>query len=144
MPGSRPRIWPAPNNSIARPFWCVWRAFFLSLLGFEGQRDVAGAPDSLPSRHSAAVLMRGKDSPHAASEGACRELIEQGVFIAPDATLEEAMPMFGEWGHGFIPVIAPAKGGDRDAPELMGALFHVDALGAYSRALAATAKEEHS
>jgi CIC family chloride channel protein len=33
--------------------------------------------------------------------------------------------------------------GPEDAPVLQGALFHVDALKAYNRALAATAEEEH-
>ena len=134
----------AVSMSTALSTRLVYRSFFLTLLEMKGKHLAAGPQEYLLSQYSAAVLMRGKDSPHAASEGACRELIEQGVFIAPDATLEEAMPMFGEWGHGFIPVIAPAKGSGKDAPELMGALFHVDALGAYSRALAATAKEEHS
>jgi CIC family chloride channel protein len=36
------------------------------------------------------------------------------------------------------------RGGDDTAPELMGALFQIDALKAYNRALAATAAEEHS
>ena len=33
---------------------------------------------------------------------------------------------------------------DTGGPVLQGALFHVDALKAYNRALAATAEEEHS
>jgi len=35
-------------------------------------------------------------------------------------------------------------GGEDEPPELWGALFHVDALKAFNRALAATAAEEHS
>ncbi len=42
----------------------------------------------------------------------------------------------------FIPVVTLS--GEDSPPELWGALFHVDALKAYNRALAATAAEEHS
>ena len=52
------------------------------------------------------------------------------------------MPLFERTEDGFVPVVGP--GGDRSAPQLCGALFHVDALKAYNRALAATAAEEHS
>ena len=52
------------------------------------------------------------------------------------------VPMFDAGGHAFIPVVAPAA--DGGPPELLGALFHVDALRAYNRALAETAAEEHS
>ena len=42
----------------------------------------------------------------------------------------------------FLPVIK--RDAETQAPVLQGALFHVDALKAYNRALAATAAEEHS
>ena len=52
------------------------------------------------------------------------------------------LPIFDKAGVAFIPVVTlPGEGA---APELWGALFHVDALKAYNRALAATAAEEHS
>jgi CIC family chloride channel protein len=41
----------------------------------------------------------------------------------------------------FLPVVT-LSGGEAP-PELLGALFHVDALKAYNRALAAVSKEEH-
>jgi CIC family chloride channel protein len=59
-----------------------------------------------------------------------------------NATLERAMPIFERTGLDIIPVVTLAPG---DAPPaLEGALFQVDALKAYNRALAATAEEEHS
>ncbi len=52
------------------------------------------------------------------------------------------MPMFEASGAPrFIPVVTLSVGAP---PELLGAVFHVDALKAYNRALAATAAEEHS
>ena len=69
-------------------------------------------------------------------------MVEQGVYIDGNATLERAMPMFEEANHAFIPVVT--LGGDDSPPELWGALFQVDALRAMNKALAATAKEEHS
>lgn len=120
----------------------VHRSFFLTLLEMKGKHLAAGPQEYLLSEFSAAVLMRGVDSPDAASEEACRTMMENGLFIAPEATLEEAMPMFDEWGHAFLPVSVPGKEGEER--ELLGALFHVDALRAYNRALAATAAEEHS
>ena len=51
------------------------------------------------------------------------------------------MPVFEQSGAAYIPVVALQA----DAPpELLGALFYVDALKAYNRALAETAAEEHS
>ena len=63
------------------------------------------------------------------------------MFIEPNATLETAMPLF-EDGANFIPVVSRASG--KGPPELVGALFHVDVLKVYNRALAAAAAEEHS
>ena len=69
-------------------------------------------------------------------------MINNGVYVEPDATLETAMPLFEAAAARFIPVVTFTS---EDAkPELIGALFHVDALKAYNRALAATAAEEHS
>ncbi|MBN2905663.1 MAG: chloride channel protein [Rhodobacteraceae bacterium] len=132
----------AVSMSTALASGLVDRSFFLTQLERRGRHVAAGPQAYLLSVFSAAVLMRGKDSPQAASREACLELISQGVMLSPDATLEEAMPRFETWGHSFIPVAAPdPEGGE---PVLMGALFHVDALRAYTRALALTAAEEHS
>ena len=52
------------------------------------------------------------------------------------------MALFEQSNMTFIPVVT--LGGEGEPPELCGALFQVDALRAYNRALAATAAEEHS
>ena len=42
----------------------------------------------------------------------------------------------------FVPVVSGIAAGDK--PCLISALYHIDALKVYNRALAATAAEEHS
>jgi len=120
----------------------VDRSFFLTQLERRGVHLAAGPQAYLLSLYSAGVLMRAKDSPRAAPEATCQDLIDKGIQVSPNATLETLLPMFETRGLAFLPVVAaPAKGGK---PELMGAVFQVDALKAYNRALAETAAEEHS
>ncbi len=69
-------------------------------------------------------------------------MIRDGIYVDGNATLEAAMPVFEKSGAAFIPVVTLQ--GEDAPPDLSGALFHVDALKAYNRALAATAAEEHS
>jgi CIC family chloride channel protein len=76
------------------------------------------------------------------SEARSWELIEEGIYIDRNATLEAAMPLFERHGVIFIPVVTLA--GEGRPPRLDGALFHVDALKTYNRALAAISEEEHS
>lgn len=132
----------AVSLSTALASRLVDRSFFLTLLERAGKHVAAGPQAYLLSLYKAVVVMRAKDSPGAASIEACQALMEQGVFLDPEATLEQALPVFETTGHAFIPVVAPAADGQN--PTLLGALFHVDALGAYNRALAATAAEEHA
>ncbi len=132
----------AVSLSTALASRLVDRSFFLTQLEHRGIHLSAGPQAYLLSIYSAAVIMRSKDSPRAAPEEACQTLIEQGLSITPDTTLEIALPMFDETGQAFLPVVAAAADGGK--PELMGALFQIDALKAYNRALADTAAEEHS
>jgi CIC family chloride channel protein len=69
-------------------------------------------------------------------------MIGDGIYVDGNATLEAAMPIFDRASALFIPVVTLS--GEDTPPELWGALFHVSALKAYNRALAATAAEEHS
>ena len=86
--------------------------------------------------------MRKVGDPGMAPEATCREMIEDGIFVEANATLEAALPLFDRAGTPFVPVISRIEG--QEEPQLWGALFHVDALKTYTRALAATAAEEHS
>ena len=86
--------------------------------------------------------MRKPDDPRAADDDACWDMIREGTYLDASATLEAAMPVFETASAAFVPVVALR--GEDSPPELLGALFQVDALRAYNRALAATAAEEHS
>lgn len=119
----------------------VDRSFFLTQLERRGVHLAAGPQAYLLSMFMVARIMRRPDDADAASEDRCWELINAGTYIDGTATLEAAMPIFDQSAAAFIPVVTLSP----DAPpELLGALFHVDALKAYNRALAATAAEEHS
>ena len=120
----------------------VDRSFFLTQLERRGVHLAAGPQAYLLSTFKVAIIMRATGTPRAAPEDKCWDLIREGVYIDGNATLEQAMPIFEQTGHPFIPVVTL---GDEDSPpELWGALFQVDALKAMNQALAATAAEEHS
>ncbi|MGX9357325.1 chloride channel protein [Roseobacteraceae bacterium S113] len=120
----------------------VDRSFFLTQLERRGVHLAAGPQAYLLGMFRVAQVMRPWDDPTAPAEERLWELIDQGIYLDANATLETAMPMFDRASVVFIPVVALR--GDAQAPEVRGALFHVDALKAYNRALAATAAEEHS
>ncbi len=120
----------------------VDRSFFLTQLERRNIHLAAGPQAYLLATFRVAKVMRKMDDKRAAKEADCWELIEEGVYIDGNATLESAMPVFEKSGAVFLPVVT--LGGEGDPPELWGALFHVDALRVYNRALAATAAEEHS
>jgi chloride channel protein, CIC family len=131
----------AVSMSTALASRLVDRSFFLTQLERRGIHLAAGPQAYLLSMFTVARIMRRPGDDRAADEEKCWELIDAGTYIDGAATLEAAMPIFEQSGAGFIPVVTLQA----DAPpELLGALFHVDALKAYNRALAETAAEEHS
>ncbi|MDX1781706.1 MAG: chloride channel protein, partial [Thalassovita sp.] len=132
----------AVSLSTALASKLVDRSFFLSQLERRGVHLAAGPQAYLLAMFRAATLMRRPDDPGAADETRCLEMIEDGIFLDGEATLEEAIPLFDRAGVPFIPVVGrPDPEGER---ALHGALFHVDALKTFNSALAATAAEEHS
>lgn len=120
----------------------VDRSFFLTQLERRNVHLAAGPQAYLLATFRVSSVMRKKDNKRAAPEDACWELVGEGVYIDGNATLEQAMPMFEQGNYAYVPVVT--LGGDDSPPELWGALFQVDALRAMNKALAATAKEEHS
>ncbi len=120
----------------------VKRSFFLTQLERRGVHIAAGPQAYLLSTVHAASVMRKIGDKGAAPQEALWALVEDGVYIDGNATLEAAMPMFEQTGVSFIPVVTIA--GEGEPPELWGALHHVDALKAFNRALADAAAEEHS
>ncbi len=132
----------AVSLSTALASRLVDRSFFLTQLERRGVHLAAGPQAYLLATFKVASVMRAKDAPRSADEDRCWEMIGEGTYIDANATLERAMPLFEKLGVSYIPVVR--LGGEGDPPELWGALFHVDALRAFNRALAETAAEEHS
>ena len=120
----------------------VDRSFFLTQLERRGVHLAAGPQAYLLSMFRVSNVMRKPDHPRAASDEAIWQAIEAGHFIDPNATLEDAMPIFEETNEPFLPVVT--LGAEGEPPTVQGALFQMDALREYNRALAATAAEEHS
>lgn len=120
----------------------VDRSFFLTQLERRNIHLAAGPQAYLLSMVRVASVTTDVSDNGATTEGACWELIEQGVYIDGAKTLEAAMQVFDQSGVMFLPVVT--LWGDGRAPELLGVLHQVDALKAYNQALAATAAEEHS
>ncbi|MGR3512642.1 MAG: chloride channel protein [Paracoccaceae bacterium] len=119
----------------------VDRSFFLTQLERRNIHLAAGPQAYLLCMFRVANVMRKPDAPDAADEAAVWTAIEEGVWVDPNATLETALPLFDKTPKPFLPVVT--MGAEGEAPQIHGALFHVDALRAYNRALAATAAEEH-
>jgi CIC family chloride channel protein len=118
----------------------VDRSFFLTQLERRNIHLAAGPQAYLLAMFRVASVMR--KSEEGIEDDACWDLISEGIYVDGNATLEAAMPIFDKSGVSFIPVVTLS--GEGQAPELWGALYDVDALKAYNRALAATAAEEHS
>ncbi|MBY5932150.1 chloride channel protein [Tateyamaria omphalii] len=132
----------AVSMSTALSSRLVDRSFFLTQLERRGVHLAAGPQAYLLAMFRVGSVMRKPDDARAADEARCWEMIGEGIYVDQNATLEAAMPIFDRTMVRFIPVVTLT--GENAAPELQGALFHVDALKAYNRALAATAAEEHS
>lgn len=132
----------AVSMSTALSTRLVDRSFFLTQIERRGVHLAAGPQAYLLAMFRVSIVMRPLEDPKAADEARCWEMVGEGIYIDAAATLEVAMPIFDASMVPFIPVVTLT--GENAAPELQGALFHVDALKAYNRALAATAAEEHS
>lgn len=132
----------AVSMSTALSSRLVDRSFFLSQLERKGVHLAAGPQAYLLAMFRVSAVMRPPDHARAADEARCWEMISEAIYVDASATLEVALPIFDRTMVPFIPVVTLT--GKDAAPELKGAVFHVDALKAYNRALAATAAEEHS
>ncbi|MEM9269719.1 MAG: chloride channel protein, partial [Pseudomonadota bacterium] len=127
--------------SIAVSAQLLDKSFFLTQLERRGVHLAAGPQAYLQATISVRDLMRPQGGDRSASETAAFELMEQGAALTRDNTLEDALPIFERLDCAFLPVI---ERGEDGTEQLLGALYYVDALKAYNRALAALAKEEHS
>jgi chloride channel protein, CIC family len=120
----------------------VDRSFFLTQLERRNTRIAAGPQAWVLTVVRVRDVMRPTGSARMAPTDRCWELIEAGTYLDHTRTLDRAMVHFESGDVEFVPIINLGREGE--APELLGALFHVDALRAYNRALAEAAAEEHS
>ncbi len=132
----------AVSLSTALSSQLVDRSFFLTQLERRNVHLAAGPQAYLLATFKVSSIMRPTGAKNAAPEEACWDLVQDGVYLDGNATLEQAMPIFDRSSPRFIPVVTLV--GEDSPPELWGALFQVDALRAMNRALSATAAEEHS
>ncbi|MES0861845.1 chloride channel protein [Ruegeria sp. SCPT10] len=119
----------------------VDRSFFLTQLERRNVHLAAGPQAYLLAMLRAGAVMRPIGDARSITADEAQELIARGLCVKASATLEAAMPYFDREDIPCIPVILLEEDGS-ETP--IGALYHVDALKAYNRALAATAAEEHS
>lgn len=119
----------------------VDRSFFLTQLERRDVHLAAGPQAYLLAMLRAGSVMRPIGDARSITKDEARDLIGQGLCIQASATLEAAMPYFDREDIPCLPVVIVEEDGS-ETP--VGALYHVDALKAYNRALAATAAEEHS
>ncbi len=132
----------AVSMSTALTSKFIDHSFFLSLLERRNVHLAAGPHAYLLTLQKVAEVMRDKTAENAAPEDACWDMVSNGIYIDGNATLEAAMPLFDAHNMDFVPVVTVA--GEGEPAELWGALFQVDALKAFNKALAETAEEEHS
>lgn len=122
----------------------VARSFFLTQLERQGLPLSGGPQGYLARTMRVGDLMRPRGSDASAPDSGCRELVEQGAALQPQDTLERALRMFDQLRGPYLPVLDASPGGEGGEPELLGAIFHIDALRAYNRALEDELREEHA
>ncbi|WP_420005787.1 chloride channel protein [Arenibacterium sp. LLYu02] len=121
----------------------VDRSFFLTQLEKRNLRCAAGPQAYLLGTLQVGKVMRPLEGVDPAP---IAQLMEEGVAISPEATLEAALPIFDRAELEFIPVVhEEVENAETGEPALIlvGVIYHIDALKAYNRALVAISAEEH-
>ena len=118
------------------------KSFFLSQLARRNIQIAAGPQVYLLQMFTVKSVMTSVSDTPPEHLDRLWELVNSGYGLRPNMTLDEAMPSFDSVGRDALPVISPSL--DDAPPEIVGVLSQVEALKAYNRALAATAREEHS
>ncbi|TYO91546.1 CIC family chloride channel protein [Oceanicella actignis] len=118
----------------------VDRSFFLTQLERRNLHLAEGPHRWAPATIAVRDVMRLAGAEDGPSLSAAQALIEQGAVLRMDDTLERALPMFARHSGPMLPVVAEGEDG---RPELIGAVFHLDALRAYVRVLEENLREEH-
>ena len=133
----------AVSLSTALSVKLVKHSFFLTQIERRGLHLADGPQEYLMATISVGRLMQTVRALDEAAIEAARVQLGDGLGLHPYDTLETALPVFDRTGADSLPVIVEGETLDDD-PELLGIVRHIDALKAYNRALAETAREEHS
>ncbi len=117
----------------------IERSYFHWRLGNRGLHLGDGPQRYLLDTMQVGDYMTPRGAEGSPSETQSWDLIEQGVALEKDDTMAVALPMYSSKLE-YIPIVTENEGGGRT---LVGALFHIDALRAYNRALVEAHEEEH-
>lgn len=118
----------------------VDRSFFLTQLERRGIHMAAGPQEYLLSTIRVRNILHPAGSDKDGPAAQLLELVQQGADVDIDETLETAMQKLESSPVELLPVTRQTE----DGPELIGTVYLIDALRTYNRALAETAREEHS
>ncbi|MFV0303599.1 MAG: chloride channel protein, partial [Paracoccus sp. (in: a-proteobacteria)] len=128
----------------------VHRSFFLTQLENRGVRIAEGPQVWLPQKMRVTTIMRPLGAEGTPSPDILHRLMTSGRGLGGGMRLHHALTEFERTGAAFLPVIRPPEeaedGSDADAlpdPEILGVIYHVDALKALNQALTEAAAEEH-
>ncbi len=132
----------AVSLSTALSSRLVDRSFFLTQLERRNTHLAAGPQAYLLSTLPVTNVMRDKSEDGLPTSEDCWNLVEQGLYVDGNASLEVAMGVFETSNSTYLPVVT--LGGEDQPPELWGVVYHVDALKAFNRALFEKSVEEHS
>lgn len=119
----------------------VRRSFFLTQLERRGIHMAAGPQVWLPRQLRITPVVRPLDDAGAPAPDLVRNLAEAGTTLTQSSTLADALHAFESTSAAFLPVVGPPDA--EGTMPIIGTLYHIDALRALNRALAATAAEEH-
>ncbi|MCI4664057.1 MAG: chloride channel protein [Neomegalonema sp.] len=119
------------------------KSFFHWQLARRGVDLIADPEHEVLPGLKAGAHMRWRDSETGASDAAAWELARQGVYLHPKDDFRRAFKRFRGGKLTFLPVLDPNTS-PADPGALLGALYYVDALEAYNRALVKLHEEEHS
>lgn len=125
------------STTLAGKF--VARSFFLEQLERWNVHLAAGPQAYLLAVIPVKGLMRENEMLVAQTKDICAHMIAEGIYVTEASTLEVALPKFEITKQDFLPVVEIGA-----ETTLIGALYQIDALTAYTKALADTAREEHS
>jgi CIC family chloride channel protein len=117
------------------------KSFFLTQLMRRNIQIAAGPQAYLLQMYTVRSVMCDMEDCRHLDQNLLWEKVKNGYALRPGSTLAEAMPILDRFQTDWVPVISASEG---ETPDIVGVLFQVDALKAYNRALAATAREEHS